>query len=167
MNTNKFTDQLGTWFKYIILGGIDICRGSHFKKSTQYTFKNFEKYLIKNHDLEYHNLRSSSTRKQFFINGTNDFNNGIRPQKEGELYIYFLEIDYNFFDKNTCVSDDGSIIFFRTDKINFESDKLLKGNSHDEREKRLKAPEYFNIKLTHHIYSLSKVNIIKQPIYPI
>ena len=34
MNTNKFTDQLGTWFKYIILGGIDICRGSHFKEST-------------------------------------------------------------------------------------------------------------------------------------
>ena len=110
---------------------------THFKNIIDDKIKPFEQSAIKNSNFEKtYKLKNPILRKHFIINAIEEFNNKLtlenkefRVNFDEDTHEYFLEIDFNFFRKYGCISNDEQINSFKMYQVKPELNKSIKENS--------------------------------------
>ena len=110
---------------------------THFKNIIDDKIKPFEQSAIKNSNFEKtYKLKNPIIHKHFIINAIEEFNNKLtlenkefRVNFDEDTHEYFLEIDFNFFRKYGCISNDEQINSFKMYQVKPELNKSIKENS--------------------------------------
>ena len=109
---------------------------THFKNIIDDKIKPFEQSAIKNSNFEKtYKLKNLIIDKHFIINAIEEFNNKLtlenkefRVDFDEDTHEYFFEIDFNFFKKYGCKSNDEQINSFKMYQAKLELNKLIKEN---------------------------------------
>ena len=109
MNSNEITKYINT----------------HFKNIVDNKIKAFEQSVIKNYNFgKTYELKNSILHKHFIINTIEEFNNKLalenknfRVDFDEDTHEYFIKIDFDFFKKEGCISDDEKISPFKLYKV--------------------------------------------------
>ena len=130
MNSNEITKYINT----------------HFKNIVDNKIKAFEQSVIKNYNFEKtYELKNPILRKDFIINVIDEFNNKLalenknfRVDFDEDTHEYLLhKIDFDFFKKQGCISDDEKVNPFKLYKVKSELNQLIKENTDDEKLKMI------------------------------
>ena len=123
MNSDQITKYIDTYFKNIVDNKI----------------KAFEQSVIKNYNLEKTNkLKNPILHKQFLIIAIEEFNNDLalenkefRVDFDEDTRKYFIKLDYDYFKKQRCISDNEKISLNNLYKEKCELNQVIKENTND------------------------------------